>query len=227
VKKVGTTKKIRVLLADDHPVTRVGIRDILEKAPDIQVVGEAQDGIEAQRLVAELGPHILLLDLAMPGPRPSEIDAWVRAHHPETITLVLTAHDIDAYLAEMTETETAGFIVKDEAPHRLVEAIRRAALGEILFSQEQRDRARHWREEVGERWESLTEQERKVAVLVARGEQNQEIAQVLCVTEKTVEKHMTNVLSKLALRSRTEAALWIVRNGLVKSKQDMVGKSLP
>jgi DNA-binding NarL/FixJ family response regulator len=142
----GTT---RVLIADDHPVTRAGIRAILEGAPDIEVVAEAQDGLEAQRLVAELCPRILLLDLVMPGPRPREIEAWVRAHYPETITLVLTAHDRDVFLAEAIEGGVAGFLTKEEAPHRLVKAIRRAARGETLISGEQLARARHWRREVG------------------------------------------------------------------------------
>jgi len=185
------TDEIRVLLADDHPVTRAGICAILEDAPDIQIVGEAKDGIEAKRMVADLCPDILLLDLVMPGPRPSEIEAWVRTHHPETITLVLTAHDRDAFLADVVEAGAVGFVTKEEAPERLVEAIRRAARGEILFDSGQLARARRWREEVGERWESLTEREREVLTLVAQGKSNREIAERLCVTEKTVEKHVS------------------------------------
>ena len=210
------TDEIRVLLADDHPVTRAGMRAILEDAPDMQIVGEAKDGIEAERMVADLCPDILLLDLVMPGPRPSEIEAWVRTHYPETITLVLTAHDRDAFLADMVEAGAVGFVTKEEAPDRLVEAIRRAARGEVLFDSEQLTRARRWREEVGERWESLTEREQEVLALVAQGKSNGEIAERLCVTEKTVEKHVSNVLGKLELSSRTEAAMWVVGAGLVE-----------
>src|SRR3990170_5763846 len=103
---------ITLLLADDHPMVRAGIRALLMKAPDIQIVGEAQDGNETLRLVAKLRPKILLLDLKMPGPSPSEIEKWVRENYPETITLVLTAHDRDAYLSSMVEAGAAGYLDK-------------------------------------------------------------------------------------------------------------------
>ena len=148
---------IRVLLADDHPPTRQGVRAVLESAPDIDVVGEAGDGVEAKKLVAELGPDILLLDLIMPGPKPADIERWVRHNRPETITLILTAHDRDALLAEMEAAGAAGFLTKDEDPPALVAAIRRAAQGEALYTPEQLERVHRWREEVGQRWESLTE----------------------------------------------------------------------
>jgi len=120
---------IRVLIADDHPVTRKGIRTILEEALDIKVVGEAKDGVEAKQMVAKLRPDILLLDLVMPGLRPFEIEKWIRTNYPKTITLILTAHDRDYYLAEAIKAGAVGFLTKEEAPQQLVEAIRRAARG--------------------------------------------------------------------------------------------------
>jgi NarL family two-component system response regulator LiaR len=203
---------IRVLLADDHPVTRAGIRATLDEAPDVKVVGEARDGVAAKRMVTELGPDILLLDLVMPGLRASEIEAWVRANCPETVTLVLTAHDRDAYLSEMIEAGVAGFLDKGEKCQGLVDAIRHAARGEVLITKEQLARANRWRREVGDRWESLTARERETLELVAKGFSNKQIAKVLGVTNRTVEKHMSNVLDKLSLSSRTEAALWAARN---------------
>ena len=104
---------ISLILADDHPSTRAGLRAILSSTPDIKIVGEAQDGFEAKKLVDQLRPKILLLDLKMPGPPPAEIEKWVRSHCPETTTLVLTAHDRSAYLAEMMEAGVAGFLTKD------------------------------------------------------------------------------------------------------------------
>jgi DNA-binding NarL/FixJ family response regulator len=199
---------ISVLLADDHPVTRAGIRAILDWTPDIQVVGEAKDGIEAQELVAKLHPRILLLDLQMPGPRPAEIEKWVRANCPETITLVLTGHDRDAYLASMIEAGISGFITKGTPADRLVEAIRRAARGEVLFNGEQLARARRWRREVGEKWESLTERERQVLQLLAQGSDNATIAETLGVTPKTAAYHVANIL-KLGVVSRQEATAWL------------------
>ena len=206
---------IRVLLADDHPVTRAGIRAILEEATDIQVVGEAENGTEALQMTAELRPQILLLDLRMPGPRPHEIARWVRSHCPETITLVLTAHDRDAYLVDMVDAGAAGFLTKEEAAEVLVGAIRRAVQGEVVFDREQLARVSRWREEVGERWESLTEREREVLALVAAGKTDREIAQELQIKVKTVGNHVSRVLDKLDVASRTEAALWAVREGFV------------
>ena len=201
--------RIRVLLADDHPALRAGIRTILEKAPDIQVVGEARDGTEAQQLTASLRPQVLLLDLRMPGPRPAETVAWVQTHCPETAVLVLTAHDVDCYLAAMVEAGAVGFVVKEEAPETVVAAVRVAAQGDVVFNGEQRTRARRWREEVGDRWQNLTRREREVLRLLAEGMHNAAIAKALCVTTKTVEYHITNILSKLGVASRLEAVVWI------------------
>jgi len=206
---------IRVLLADDHPAMRAGLRAILEKAPDIEIVAEAEDGLEAQRLVAELRPDVLLLDLVMPGPRPCEIEKWVRIHYPETATLVLTAHDRDGYLAEMIEAGAVGFLTKNEDGERLVEAIRRAARGEVLITGGQLARAGRWQEEVGQKRESLTARERVVLRLLAQGKTDREIAKALCIRLKTVGNHVGRILDKLGVACRTEAALWVVREGLL------------
>lgn len=213
-------ESISVLIADDYPVICAGIRAILDKAPDIQVVGEAQDGIEVQELVAKLHPRILLLDLQMSGPRPLEIERWVHTHCPETIILVLTAHDCDAYLAEMIATSIAGFIIKSASAERLVDAIRRAARGEILFNGEQLARACRWQERVERKWESLTKREQEVLRLLAQGLDNETIAQVLYIATRTVEFHITNILSKLEVSSRLEAVTWVhdhLPNNLWKS----------
>jgi two-component system response regulator DevR len=161
------------------------------------------------QLTARLYPQLLLLDLRMPGPRPANIARWVRNHCPETETLVLTAHDIDRYIAEMIEAGTAGFLTKEKAEQALLGAIRRAARGEILYTQEQRDRAHRWREEVGQRWESLTRREREVLRLLMEGLDNKAIAERLCVKQKTVEYHVTNILKKLGCASRLEAVVWV------------------
>ena len=111
--------------------------------------------------------------------------------------------------AAMVEAGAAGFVVKEEAPETVVEAVRRASRGEVFFSGEQRARARCWREEVGERWESLTEREREVLRWLAEGLDNAAIAETLCVTVRTVECHVTSILSKLGVASRLEAAVWV------------------
>ena len=162
-------EKITVLLADAHPVTREGIRKILEQTADICVVGEAKDWIEAEKLVSELRPKVLILDLIMPGPRPSEIEKWVRENYPETITLILTAHDRDAYLAQMMDAGAAGYLSKNESGERLVSAIWRVVKGANIFDEQQLARARRWKNEIEIRLKSLTQREREILGLVAEG----------------------------------------------------------
>lgn len=200
---------ITVLLADDHPTTRAGIRAILQKAPDINVVGEADNGNDTMRLVAELGPQILLLDLQMPGPSPAELERWVRKNHPGTTTLVLTAHDRDAYLASMMDAGAAGFLAKTEKEEQLIAAIRRAAHGEILFKSEQLVRAQRWREEAGNKWKTLTRREREILRLFANGLDNEAIAKKLNISPKTIAFHFTNIMDKLEVRSRHESVAWL------------------
>jgi NarL family two-component system response regulator LiaR len=182
------------------------------------VVGEAGDGVEAQGLVAALRPDILLLDLVMPGPRPADIERWVRAEYPETVTLILTGHDRDALLAEMEEAGAAGFLTKDGDTPPLVHAIRRAARGEVLYPPEQQARVRRWREEVGQRWDSLTEREQEIAQQIATGKTNGQIAETLEIGEHTVETHVSSILRKLALASRSEVAVWLWKHGLVEEE---------
>ena len=200
---------ISLLLADDDPIARAGIRALLAEATDIKIVGEAKDGLEAREMVGRLRPAILLLDLKMPGLAPAELEKWVREHYPEIVTLVLTSHDRDAYLAGMMEAGAAGYMSKSESAERLIGAIRRAAGGEILFDVEQFARARHWRENVSQKLASLTERERQVLRLIAEGMDNKAIARSLEITSKTAAFHVTNILEKLELDSRQKAVAWI------------------
>jgi DNA-binding NarL/FixJ family response regulator len=192
---------------------RAGLRAILSSTPDINIVGEAQDGFEAKKLVDQLRPKILLLDLKMPGPPPAEIEKWVRSHCPETTTLVLTAHDRSAYLAEMMEAGVAGFLTKDSPSDRLIEAIRRAAGGNVLFTIEQIERVRRWRSEIGSKLESLTKREWEVLMLVKCGRTNYQIADELRITETTVRFHLRNIYEKIHVCNRAEAVKWVMQFG--------------
>ena len=199
---------ISIILADDHQMARQGIRSILEKAPDFEIVGEAKDGEEVRRLVAALRPQILLLDLKMPNLSPAELEKWVRINYPETNTLVLTGHDRDVYLANMMDAGVSGYLDKKLRAGQLISAIRRAARGEIFFDEEQIERARRWREEVGNKWASLSEREKEILQKLTEGAENLAIAEMLCITTNTVEKHLTNIYKKLGVKSRLEAAIW-------------------
>jgi DNA-binding NarL/FixJ family response regulator len=205
--------KVSILLADDHLLAREGICSILEKVPDMEIVGEAQGGDEIKRLVAKLRPQILLLDLKMPNLSPAKLEEWVRINYPETITLVLTAHDRDAYLSNMMDAGAAGYLDKKLRAGQLISSIRRAARGEILFDDEQIERARRWREETRNKWESLSNREREVLQKLTEGEDNIAIASSLEVAPNTVEKHLTNIYKKLGVTSRTEAAIWWLEKG--------------
>jgi RNA polymerase sigma factor (sigma-70 family) len=200
--------RISVLIVDDHPSLRAGVRAILEKTPDIYVIGEAGSGDDAEKLLAELHPKIILLDLKMPNFSPSAFEKWARENYPETITLVLTAHDRDAYLANMMDAGAAGYLDKEAREEQLIEAIRRAASGESLFDEEQKRRARKWREEVEKKWNELSERERQVLKLLAQGLHNKDIASRLSITIKTLNKHLEKIYQKLGVTSRAEAVVW-------------------
>jgi len=211
---VSTQKKtISILLADDHLLARQGVRSILEKVPDMEIIGEAQDGDEIKHLVANLRPRILLLDLKMPNLSPAVLEEWVRTNCPETITLVLTGHDRDVYLSNMMDAGAAGYLDKKLRAGQLISSIRRAASGEILFDKEQLERTRRWREEAGKKWESLSYREREVLQKLTEGADNNAIAASLEIRANTVEKHLTNIYKKLGVTSRTEAALWWLEKG--------------
>lgn len=183
----------------------------------MRVVGEAENGNQVMEAVAKLRPRILLLDLKMPDTSPAQLERWVRTHYPETITLVLTAHDRDTYLANMVDAGAAGYLSKNESSDKLIAAIRRAACGEVFFSDEQLERLQKWRGTVGEKWESLSKREKVVLKRVAQGANNQEIADALGVTVKTVEYHIGNILKKLELKSRQAAIVWLHENDLDES----------
>jgi DNA-binding NarL/FixJ family response regulator len=204
-------KTITVILADDHPLARAGVSIILSKALGIRIVGEAKDGADAMKLVAKLRPRILLLDLKMPGPSPVEVEKWVRENYPQTVTLVLTAHDRDVYLADMMDAGVAGYLCKNERAENLISAIRRAASGETMFTEEQFSRAHHWRKNVGEKWNSLTEREHEILELLVRGFDNKTISKTLEITLRTTSYHVTNILSKLEVGSRQEAIAWMIK----------------
>lgn len=201
-------KKISVLIVDDHPPLRAGVRAMLERTNDIYVVGEAGNGDDAKKLLDEQRPNIILLDLKMPNFSPSAFEKWARENYPETITLVLTAHDRDAYLANMMDAGAVGYVDKDARVEQLIEAIRRAASGETLFDEQQKRRAQKWHEGVEKKWNSLSERERQILWFMMDGASNKEIALKLSISNSTVEKHLERIYQKLEATSRIEAVLW-------------------
>ena len=205
-------QKITLLLVDDHPMARQGVRTILERASDFEIVAEAGNGQEALELVASLQPDILLLDLKMPGMRAAEVEAWVRENYPQVVTLMLTAHDRDFYLAEMFAAGASGYLDKNQRGEQLVEAIRRAATGENLFTDEQLNRILCWQREAGDKWQSLTGREREIARLLVQGLNDAALAKVLNISPRTASFHVAGLLKKLAVESRQEAMAWLIKH---------------
>lgn len=207
---------IRVVLADDHPVVRSGIRNLLERVVDITVVGEASTGTEALSLVEELKPDVLLLDMELPDVKGIEVAQQVRSSGSNVKILVLSAHDEPLYIRELLESGASGYLVKEEAPETIVEAVRGVAHGEQGWvSRRIAAQMVSWMrgDEVGEI--KLTPREMDVLRLVVEGKTNQNIGVLLGISEKTVEKYLYAIFTKLEVTSRVEAAVYAVREGLV------------
>ena len=207
---------ISVVIADDHPFVRHGLRTYLETLDDLEVVGEASDGAEAVDLAARLLPEVVLMDLVMPGLDGVEATRAIRAVRPAATVIVLTSFDDDEKVFPAIKAGAAGYLLKDVRPNELAEAVRKASRGEALLAPSVA--ARLMQEVSGERQPSagLTERELEVLRLIARGMSNKLIARELVVSEKTVKTHVSNILAKLHLTDRTQAALYAVREGLAE-----------
>ncbi len=206
----------RVVLADDHPIVRAGIRNLLEKAPDIDVVGEASDGAEALRLVQELAPDVLLLDMEMPGLTGAEVARQLKAARSPVRILALSAYDDKQYILGLLSAGAAGYLTKEEVPEAIVEAVRGVSRGEEgWLSRRVAAQMAAWTRNHEAEKTSLTSREVDVLRLVVAGKTNQEIGVALGISDKTVEKHLESVFAKLGVASRVEAAVRAVREGLV------------
>lgn len=209
------TEPIRILLVDDHKVVRQGLRLFLEPDENLQIVGEAQNGQEAVDLVGELAPDVVLMDLLMPVmDGPTAIRA-IKDEHPEVEVIALTSVLEDRLVSSAVQAGAMGYLLKDTESDALIEAIYAARRGEVRLHPEAAKRlARTVR--VGEMRESLTPRETEILKLLAKGHSNKEIARLADLSEMTVKTHVARVLSKLNLNSRTQAALFALREGLVE-----------
>ena len=205
---------IRVLLVDDHTVVRQGLRMVLSLEPGLEVVGEAADGREAVERAEELQPQVVLMDLLMPVMTGVEATREIKAKHPDIEVVALTSVLEDRLVIDAVEAGAAGYLLKETGPETLFEAIRAASRGEVrLDPKAQKRLIREVR--TPEMRESLTARETDTLRLVAKGLTNRDIAGELGVSEVTVKTHVSSILSKLNLHSRTQAALFALKEGLV------------
>jgi DNA-binding NarL/FixJ family response regulator len=218
----ASNEAIRILLVDDHQVVRRGLRAFLDGENDMQVVGEAANGREGldelERLsAAERGPHVVLMDLQMQPVNGIEATRQIRARHDEVEVVALTSFVEEECIRAALDAGASGYILKDADPDEVAGAVRAAYRGELHLNPAV---ARRLMNSLNSRprdsAEELTEREREILRLVAAGKANKEIAAELAISERTARTHVSNILRKLGLASRTQAALWAVREGLAE-----------
>jgi DNA-binding NarL/FixJ family response regulator len=205
---------IRVLLADDHPTLRLGLRVLLERAPDIEVVAEAESGEAALAKILALQPDVAVLDCQLPGLSGPEVAREIRRRGLPTRVLALSAYRYEHYIRGMLEAGAVGYLLKEEAPGAIVEAVRRAVQGGMSFSPGVAEVARAILEGTGD-VPRLTEREREVLALMAEGLSNKEIGARLGFSERTAAFHVGNILQKLGTASRTEAVVRAKERGMI------------
>jgi len=213
-------ERIKIVIADDHVVVREGTRELLEREPDLEVVGEAGDGQEAVRLVTTLQPDVAIIDIAMPRLNGIEATKQIKALYPATAVLILTAYDNDQYIFALLEAGAAGYLLKNVRGQEVIEAVRAVYAGEsVLHPVVARKVLNRFvpssREAKGREAEELTDREMEVLKLAAKGLSNKDIAQELCLSVRTIQAHLGNIFGKLMVGSRTEAVVCGLKQGLL------------
>lgn len=214
-------KKLSIVLADDHTILREGLRALLTADSSFEIVGEARDGREAVRCIEKLGPDLLLMDLSMP--RMSGMDAIreIKKRYPETKIIALTVHKTEEYLLTTLQAGADGYVLKDATHDELIMAIKNVMGGKSYLSPGVSEKVIEGYLEGKEitrsrsSWETLSQREREVLKLIAEGYKNKEIAEDLCISLKTVEKHRANLMKKLDLHNAATLTVYAVERGLV------------
>jgi DNA-binding NarL/FixJ family response regulator len=208
---------MRVMIADDHGIVRSGLRLLLEREVDIDVIGEASDGAEAREMAIRERPDLAILDVKMPKLTGLQATREIREQAPDVAVLILSMHDDERYLFEALKAGASGYVLKRQADEDLIDAIRAVERGEPFLTPEaQRTLIRDVLERGPDRSQALTPREEEVVKLVAEAHTNKEIAGILHLAEKTVENHRANAMRKLGMRDRVELVRYAIRQGLVE-----------
>ena len=221
---VDEPSKIRVLIVDDHAVVRTGLKVFFDLQPDIEVVGEASDGSEGVAMARRLEPDVVLMDLLMPNMDGITAIGRIKAERTETEIVTMTSFIEEEKVTSALEAGASGYVLKDAEAEEVAAAVRAAYAGEVhldpavarLLAQRMRDR----KSPKDELAEPLTEREKDVLRLLGQGMSNKEIGTALFITERTARTYVSNILGKLGLASRTQAALWAVEHKLAESGRD-------
>jgi DNA-binding NarL/FixJ family response regulator len=213
--------KTRILVADDHAIVRQGLRLILDAEPDMEVVAEAGDGAEAVQLAQELDPHLTVLDVSMPRMTGIQAAHQLSRLAPDVRILMLSMHDNEQYFFEALRAGASGYVLKSAVDRDLLEGCRAAMRGEPFFYagavralvRDHLERARQGEKLTGD---PLTERELEIVKLIAEGHTSRQIAELLFISERTVERHRENILEKLDMRDRVELTRYAIRRGLIE-----------
>jgi two-component system, NarL family, response regulator NreC len=211
--------KIKVLIVDDHRVVRDGLSKILESCNDIQVIGEASNGLDAMRKFSDLKPDVVLLDISMPKLSGLEVSRRIKKENPAAKIVILSMHEEEEYSMKLVRLGVSGYLLKDSAAQEVIEAVRTAFQGRAYFSPKiSKTLAESYRELAPSKddpYERLNDREREVLQLIAEGHTNKQIAEILFISPKTVDNHRTNLMRKLNIHSAADLVRWATRRGLV------------
>jgi DNA-binding NarL/FixJ family response regulator len=208
---------VRILIADDHGIVRSGLRALLESQEGLEVVAEAADGVEARDVAVRERPDLAILDVRMPLMTGLQATREIREQAPEVAVLILSMHDDERYLFEALKAGASGYVLKRQADADLLDAIRAVERGEpFLTPDAQRALIKDVLDRGSERSDDLTPREQEVVKLVAEAHTNREIAELLHLSEKTVENHRANAMRKLGMRDRVELVRYAIRRGLIE-----------
>lgn len=215
-----SSRQFSVLLAEDHTIVREGIVSLLKESGNFEVIAEANDGRTATQLAGEYQPDIILMDLSMPNINGTEAIKDIKRRNPAIRIVVLTIHNTEEYIRAALRAGADGYVLKDDSSEELIAALHNAAVGKPYLSPSIcrnviSDYLKGSDDQKSFSWEQLTHREREVLKLVAQGKHNRGIAEYLSLSEKTVEKHRSNLMKKLGLHSAAQITAYAIRNGLI------------